>query len=83
MTICQWNLPPGRHRDEMSFLVAGRDAKSEKVNMNGVEISNDFRVWFVGVEGSANIGGIQWVAVGERVGHTLSYFVALQISQDR
>ena len=43
----------------MSFLVAGRDAKSEKVNMNGVEISKDFQVWFVGVEGSANVGSIQ------------------------
>jgi hypothetical protein len=55
--------------------------------VNGVEVSRDFRVRFVGqrgVKGCTNIGGIQRVAVCERGSQTLpvSCSVALQISQD-
>ena len=34
-----------------------------RVNVNGIEISRDFRVWFVGqrsIKGSANVGCIRW-----------------------
>lgn len=57
-----------------------------RVNVNGVEDSRYFRVGFVGqrsIKDSANIGSIQWVAVGERGSQTLSHSVALRISQDR